>query len=127
MSTIALTDDSFQAKIDAGGIVFVDFWATWCGPCRMFAPIYEKVSGKHPDVTFAKVDTDENPGTAGQWQISAIPTLMIFRDGIPLFANPGVVPETALEDLIKQVRALDMNEVRQKIAAQEATPAAREG
>lgn len=123
MSTIALTDESFQAKIDAGGIVFVDFWATWCGPCRMFAPIYEKVSAKHPDVTFAKVDTDENPAVAGQWQISAIPTLMIFRDGIPLFANPGVVPEAALEDLLKQVRALDMNEVKKKIAADEASAA----
>lgn len=123
MSTIALTDESFQAKIDAGGIVFVDFWATWCGPCRMFAPIYEKVSAKHPDVAFAKVDTDENPAVAGQWQISAIPTLMIFRDGIPLFANPGVVPEAALEDLLKQVRALDMNEVKKKIAADEASAA----
>jgi len=123
MSTVNLTDESFQAKIDAEGIVFVDFWATWCGPCRMFAPIYEKVSAKHPDVTFAKVDTDENPAVAGQWQISAIPTLMIFRDGIPLFANPGVVPEAALEDLLKQVRALDMNEVRKKIAADGASAA----
>jgi thioredoxin 1 len=123
MSTMALTDESFQAKIDAGGIVFVDFWATWCAPCRMFAPIYEKVSAKHGDVTFAKVDTDENPVTAGQWQISAIPTLMIFRDGIPLFANPGVVPETALEDLLRQVRALDMDEVRKKIAAEDKTSA----
>ncbi len=120
MSTIALTDESFQAKIDAGGIVFVDFWATWCGPCRMFAPIYEKVAAKHPDVTFAKVDTDENPNVAGQWQISAIPTLMIFRDGIPLFANPGVVPEAGLEDLLKQVRALDMDEVRRKVKEQSA-------
>ncbi len=125
MSTIALTDDTFQAKIEAGGIVFVDFWATWCGPCRTFAPIYEKVSAKHTDVTFAKVDTDENPATAGEWQISAIPTLMIFRDGIPLFANPGVVPEAALEDLLRQVRALDMDEVRKKIAAEQATAAAR--
>ena len=94
-------------------------------PCRAFAPIYETVSEKHPDVTFGKVDTDENPQVASEWQISAIPTLMIFRDGIPLFANPGVVPEAALEDLLRQVRALDMAEVRKKIAADEAAAGAR--
>ncbi len=119
MSTTKLTDQNFQATVDAGGIVFVDFWAEWCGPCRMFAPIYEKAAATHTDIVFAKVNTDENPETAGSWQITAIPTLMIFRDGIPLFANPGVVPESALEDLIRQVRALDMDEVRKKIAEEE--------
>ncbi len=118
MSTTNLTDQSFQSTVDQGGIVFVDFWATWCGPCRMFAPIYERTSEKHPGIVFGKVDTDANPVTAGEWGISAIPTLMIFRDGIPLFQNPGVVPESALEDLVKQVQALDMDEVRKKIAAE---------
>lgn len=116
MSTTQLTDLNFQETIDKGGIVFVDFWAEWCGPCRMFAPIYEKAAEKHTDITFAKVNTDENPATASAWQIHAIPTLMIFRDGVPLFANPGVVPAAGLEDLIRQVRALDMDDVRRQIA-----------
>ncbi len=119
MSTTQLTDQNFQATVEKGGIVFVDFWAEWCGPCRMFAPIYEKAAAQHPDIVFGKVDTDHNPETAGAWQITAIPTLMIFRDGIPLFANPGVVPESALQDLIRQVRALDMDEVRRKIAEEQ--------
>jgi thioredoxin 1 len=121
MSTVQLTDENFQATIDKGGIVFVDFWAEWCGPCRMFAPVYERTSKDHPDIVFGKLETDDNPRTASAWQIQAIPTLMIFRDGIPLFANPGVLPQTALEDLIRQVRALDMDDVRKKIAAEAAS------
>ena len=116
MATIDLTGDSFQATVDAEGIVLVDCWASWCAPCRMFAPVYKKASEKHPDITFAKVDTEAERALAGRLGISAIPTLMIYRDGVLLFEDAGALPGPALEDLIGQARALDMAEVRRQMS-----------
>ena len=116
MSTVNLTAETFESTITGNEIVFVDWWAAWCGPCRMFAPIYEKASEENPDIVFAKVDTEAEPALSGQAGITSIPTLMIFRDGIQLFGQPGALPAPALEDLIRQVKALDMDEVRREIA-----------
>ena len=116
MSTVKLTAETFESTITGNEIVFVDWWAAWCGPCRMFAPIYEKASEENPDIVFAKVDTEAEPALSGQAGITSIPTLMIFRDGIQLFGQPGALPAPALEDLIRQVKALDMDEVRREIA-----------
>ena len=116
MATIDLTGDTFQATVDAEGIVLVDCWASWCAPCRMFAPVYTKASEKHPDITFAKVDTEAEHALAGRLGISAIPTLMIYRDGVLLFEDAGALPGSALEDLIGQARALDMVEVRRQMS-----------
>jgi thioredoxin 1 len=116
MATVALTAETFQRTIEDNDIVLIDFWAEWCGPCRMFAPIYEEVSGNHPDVVFAKVDTEAEQELAAQFRIMSIPTLMILRDNVVLFSQPGVVPAEGLEDLIRQVRDLDMDEVRRSIA-----------
>ena len=116
MSTVPLTLDSFESTITDNEIVFVDFWAAWCGPCRMFAPVFEKASEANPDIVFAKVDTEAEQGLAAQAGITSIPTLMIFRDGILLFSQPGALPGPALEDLITQVRALDMDDVRRQLA-----------
>lgn len=118
MATVNLTAETFQPTVDKEGIVLVDWWAAWCGPCRMFAPVFEKASEEHPDVTFAKVDTEAEPELSGSAGISSIPTLMIFRDGILLFAQPGAIPGNALEDLIGQARALDMDDVRRQVAAE---------
>jgi thioredoxin 1 len=96
--------------------VLIDFWAAWCGPCRMFGPVFERVSGQHPDAVFAKVDTEAQPELAGAFGISSIPTLMVIRDGVVLYAEPGALPEAALEDLIGQALGLDMAEVRATIA-----------
>ena len=123
MTTVELTDDTFEKTITAPGIVFVDFWAPWCGPCRAFAPVYEKVAEKNADITFAKVNTEDQPETAAAFNISAIPTLMIFRDGIPLFAQPGMLPESALNTLIAKAKELDMDEVRAEIEKQRAEAA----
>ncbi len=124
MATINADEKILKDAIEAQeGIVLVDFWAEWCGPCKMFGPIYERVSEKHPDIKFLKVDTEAQPGIAGALQIQAIPTLMLFRDGILLFRDAGALPEAALEDVIKQASELDMDEVRAKIAEQEAAEA----
>jgi thioredoxin 1 len=114
MSTIAMTAESFPAQIKKEGIVFIDFWASWCGPCRAFTPIFEAAATRHTDITWAKVDTQAEPDLAGALDIRSIPTLMVFRDGILLFAQPGLLPAAALDELVTKVRALDMNDVRQK-------------
>ena len=117
MSTVNLTDETHDETVK-DGIVLIDFWAAWCGPCRSFAPVFERVSQRHPDATFAKVDTEAEQELAGRYGITSIPTLVIYRDGIPVFGQPGALPETALEDILGQVRSLDMDEVRQKYAEQ---------
>ena len=120
MSTIDVTEDTFESTVSADGIVFVDAWAAWCGPCRQFAPVYEKVSEKHPDVTFAKLNTEEYQQVAVALDIQAIPTLMVFRDGIMVYREAGALPESAFNDLVEQVKALDMDEVRRQVEAQNA-------
>ena len=115
MATVNLTKDNFEDTILNNDIVLVDFWADWCGPCKMFAPTYEKVSKEHDGVVFAKVDTEAEQELAAYFQIRSIPTLMIFRDQIGIFSQPGALPETALQDLITQTKALDMDAVRKEI------------
>jgi len=118
MAVIELTESNFQATIDNNDIVIIDFWAPWCGPCRSFAPIYEKISEKHPDVVFAKLNTEEEQGLATQFNIRSIPTIALFREQIILMMQPGALPESALEDIIKRAQDLDMNDVRKEIAEQ---------
>ncbi len=115
--TIDLTTESFFPTVKRDGIALVDWWAAWCGPCRAFAPIYAQVAAKNPDIVFGKVDTEAEPALAGAFQIRSIPTLMVFRDGILLFAQPGMLPVQALETLIERVKALDMEEVRRSVGA----------
>lgn len=130
MAAFAMTEQNFQETLDNHDIVLIDFWASWCGPCRMFGPIFERVSEGHPDLAFAKVDTEDQQGLAASFRVRSIPTLAIFRDGILVYMQPGVVPEAALEDLIGKVEALDMDEVRaavaqeKKAAANASAPAA---
>ena len=114
MATRDLTTAEFHEVTSGDGIVLIDFWAEWCGPCKRFAPVYERVSEKHPDILFTKVDTEAETALALEFNIVSIPTLMAVRDGVLVFAQPGALPETALESLITQVRALDMTEVRAK-------------
>jgi thioredoxin 1 len=118
VATVKLGKDNFEEVIRSNEIVLVDFWAAWCGPCRYFAPIFEASSEEHPDMVFAKVDTEAERELAAAFGIMSIPTLMVFRDQIALYAQPGALPAPALEDLITQVKALDMDDVRRKVAAQ---------
>ncbi|TPW76080.1 thioredoxin family protein [Schumannella soli] len=120
MATVDLTEQDFESTILEGGIVLVDFWADWCGPCKAFAPIYDAASGDNADIVFGKVDTEDQRGLAGAAEIQAIPTLMAFRDGIGVFKQAGALPRPALDELITQIRALDMDGIRAQIAQQEA-------
>jgi thioredoxin 1 len=117
VATIELTKDNFETTIVNNDTVLVDFWAEWCGPCKMFGPVYEKVSEEHPDIVFAKVDTELEQELSAYFNIRSIPTLMIFRDQIGIYSQPGALPEPALRDLIEQANALDMDEVRRQVEA----------
>ncbi|HKQ26296.1 MAG TPA: thioredoxin [Burkholderiales bacterium] len=123
MATLALTKDDFEQVVTANDTVIVDFWAPWCGPCRAFAPTFEAISEKYPGIVFAKVNTEDEPDLAGQFEIRSIPTLMVFREKVLLFSQPGALPAPALEAVIKKVQELDMAEVHRDIAAQEAAEA----
>ncbi|MFC6156190.1 thioredoxin [Kribbella sp. NPDC058693] len=120
MATVELTQDNFNEVVGGDGLVLVDFWAEWCGPCKMFGPVFEKSSEQHGDITFGKVDTEAQGELAQAFQISSIPTLMAVRDGVVLYSQAGALPAASLEDLIGQLRAVDMEEVKAQIAAHEA-------
>jgi thioredoxin 1 len=120
MGTINVTAEDFQATIADNDIVLVDWWASWCGPCRMFAPVFEKAAAEHPDIVFAKIDTEAESALAADLRIMSIPTLMVFREGVLVFSQPGALPGPALEQIISQVRQLDMERVHRSVAAAQA-------
>jgi len=123
MATTNLTAENFESTITGNGIVLVDFWAEWCGPCRAFGPVFEKVSEANTDIVFGKVDTEAEPALAGSFGITSIPTMMIFREEVLVYAQPGALPEQSLVQIVEAVRNLDMEEVRAQIAEQDKAPA----
>lgn len=118
MATVELTKDNFNEVTENSDFVLIDFWAAWCGPCRMFAPVFERVSERHPDIAFGKVDTEAEQELAAAFQITSIPTLMAVREQVVLYAQPGALPEQALEELIGKVREVDMDDVHRRVAEQ---------
>jgi thioredoxin 1 len=127
MAVLELTKENFEQVVTGSPTVLVDYWAPWCGPCRSFAPIFERVAEKHPDLVFAKVDTEAEPEIAAHFQIRSIPTLMIFKESVIIFAQPGALPEGALEQIVGMAKQVDMEEVRKEIAAQEKAEDSGEG
>jgi thioredoxin 1 len=120
MAIVELTKENFEQVVTGNSTVIVDYWAPWCGPCRGFAPVFEKVSEQHPDVVFAKVNTEDEPEIASHFQIRSIPTLMVFRDQVIVFSQPGALPQGAFEQVVQKAKELDMNEVRKQIDSQQA-------
>lgn len=127
MATVELTAENFADKVGGEGITLVDFWATWCPPCRAFAPVYERVSESNPDILFGKVDTEAQQELAAEFNIRSIPTLLIVRDGVALYSEPGALPQEALESLVQQARDIDMEELKAKVAAAQAEEAEGDG
>jgi thioredoxin 1 len=125
MAVVELTKDNFEQVVTSNPTVIIDFWAPWCGPCKGFAPVFERVAESHPDVVFAKVNTDEEQEIASHFQIRSIPTLMVFRDQIIVFSQPGALPQNALEQVVAKAKELDMEEVRQQITEQESAQGAK--